>query len=208
MIAEKVLFMVRHGSLINSNLGVLNGQSDTPLTEQGLRETMQWKGYLKQNGVDVIVSSDLKRSLVPAKKYSQYLKKPHLIFRDLREIDAGKWELKNVKEVMEKEGEYYMKRVKNPANIPFPNGESLKMLKKRVVNCVNKLLASNDYNRILYVGHAGVIRVIMLSYLGLPLNNFFKLEVDFGSLTILRFFHDGIVTLKLFNAKNEKAVLV
>jgi broad specificity phosphatase PhoE len=206
MIGEKVLFMVRHGSLINSNQGVLNGQSDTPLTKQGLKETMKWKTYFKQNGVDVVISSDLKRSLIPAKKYSQYLKKPHLVFRDLREIDAGKWELKNVKEVMEKEGEYYMKRVKNPANIPFPNGESLKMLKKRVVDCIKELLMSDKYNRILYVGHAGVIRVIMLSYLGLSLNNFFKLEVDFGSLTILRFFKDGIVTLKLFNSNNENAV--
>jgi len=206
MIGEKVLFMVRHGSLINSNQGVLNGQSDIPLTKQGLKETMKWKTYFKQNGVDVVISSDLKRSLIPAKKYSQYLKKPHLVFRDLREIDAGKWELKNVKEVMEKEGEYYMKRVKNPANIPFPNGESLKMLKKRVVDCIKELLMSDKYNRILYVGHAGVIKVIMLSYLGLSLNNFFKLEVDFGSLTILRFFKDGIVTLKLFNSNNENAV--
>ncbi len=200
MMGEKVLYMVRHGRLVNTHLGILNGQSDTPLTDEGFNETLKWRGFLKKNGVDIVVSSDLKRSLIPAKKYSEYLKIPHYIFKELREIDAGKWELKNLKDIMEKEGEYYMKRVKNPASVPFPGGESLKMLKKRTLSCIKSLIESDSYNKILYVGHAGVIRVIILSCLGLPLNNFFKLEVDFGSLSVLRFFNDGIVTLKLFNA--------
>lgn len=200
MVTEKVVYMIRHGKLVNSHEGVLNGQSDTLLSEEGFRETILWLDFLKNEGIDIVLSSDLSRTKKPAIEYSKRLKVPHHSLKELREIDAGLWELKSMKEIIENNKDYFIKRLKNPANVPFPGGESLKNLKKRAFNCLKNYL-DTKYNKILYIGHAGVIRVLILSSLNLPLKNFFKLEVDFGSLSILRFFSDGNVVLKTFNMK-------
>lgn len=198
--SEKTLYMIRHGLLINSDDGVLNGQSDTPLSKEGLKKTMIWKRMLKNEQIDLVLSSDLRRTFLPASKYSQILKCPHRSFKDLREINAGKWELKKVSELIEREKEEFFKRSQNPVKIPFPEGENLLQLKNRVKRCIDSFLKSNNFRKILYIGHGGVIRVLVLTYLGIPLKNFFKFEVDYGSLTVLRFFDDGNVTLKVFNA--------
>lgn len=199
--SEKILFMIRHGSLINSHEGVLNGQSNTPLSNEGLKETMIWKEILKSKQIDLILSSDLIRTSLPAAKYSQILKCTHKTFKELREIDAGKWELNKVADLMDNDKENFLKRAQDPVNIPFPEGENLLQLKRRVRKCIDDFLYNSSFRNILYVGHGGVIRVLVLSYLGLPLKNFFKFEIDHGSLTILRFFDDGNVTLKVLNAK-------
>lgn len=197
---EKMLYMIRHGSLINSHEGILNGQSDTPLSKAGLKETMVWKKVFKGKQIDLILSSDLKRTFLPAVKYAQILKCTHKAFKELREIDAGRWELKKVAELLKSEKENFMKRAKDPVKVSFPEGENLLQLKKRVKKCIDIFLQDGNIKNILYIGHAGVIRVIVLTYLGLPLKNFFKLEIDYGSLTVLRFFDDGNVTMKIFNA--------
>lgn len=200
---EKVLYMIRHGRLINSHEGVLNGQSDTPLSEEGLKETMAWKSLLKDRKIDLVLSSDLKRTFLPAVKYSKVFKCTHRAFKELREINAGKWELKKVSELLESEKENFLRRAIDPVKVPFPDGENLLQLKKRVKKCVDNVLNNTSLKGVLYIGHGGVIRVILLTYLGLPLKNFFKFEVDYASLTILRFFDDGNVTLKVFNAQNR-----
>jgi broad specificity phosphatase PhoE len=200
---EKTLFMIRHGRLINSHDGILNGQSDTPLTAEGFEETMAWKSFFQSYKIDLILSSDLQRTFLPAAKYSEILKCIHKSFKELREIDAGKWELKKVTELIEKDRDNFFKRTQDPVNVPFPDGENLSQLKRRVKKCIDKFIKSEDFKRILYIGHGGVIKVIVLAYLGIPLKNFFKFEIDHASLTVLRFFEDGNVTLKVFNSKYE-----
>lgn len=204
MIEETTLFLLRHGRLVNSDKGVLNGQSDTPLTKTGLKETMRWKHCFKKVNIDLIISSDLQRTLKPAKQYSKFLEVPHFEYSSLREIDAGKWELRNVKEIMENEKDYFFKRMMNPFHIPFPSGENLSDVKKRVLPCLNKILAEHKGKKILYVGHGGIIRMIIFTYLKIPFKNFFSFEIDYGSLSILRFFSDGNVTLKLLNGQSYK----
>ncbi len=197
--SEKILYMIRHGHLVNSNEGILNGQSDTPLSKEGFKETIMWKKILKNEQIDLVLSSDLKRTFLPASKYSRIFKCPHMSFKELREISAGRWELKKVSELIEKEKEEFFKRTQNPVKVPFPEGENLLQLQKRVKRCIDSFLKSNNFRKILYVGHGGVIRVLILTYLGIPLKNFFKIEIDHGSLTVLRFFYDGNVTLKAHN---------
>ncbi|MCX7769876.1 MAG: histidine phosphatase family protein [Proteobacteria bacterium] len=204
---EKLLFMIRHGRLINSHEGVLNGQNDTPLSEIGFEETIAWKDMLQEVGIDLILSSDLSRTFLPASKYREILKCPHMAFEELREINAGKWELKRVSDLLVSQKEAFLKRAQDPVRIPFPEGENLLQLKKRAKKLIDGFLKDKKWNKILYIGHGGVIKVLILTYLGISLKSFFKFEIDYGSLTILRFFEDGNVTLKVLNTRNNSEII-
>ncbi len=200
------LFMIRHGRLNHTESNVFTGQSDIPLSEKGRKETLSYLTLMKKNNISLLVSSDLSRTTEPAMEYSKHLKCLHIVKKELREINAGDWESKTFQEVMLTSNDYLQKRYANPVKVPFPNGESLQDLKKRVVNTISTLLKNNLGQNILLIGHAGVIRIIILSYLKLPLSKFFCLEVDYGSLSAIRFFEDGNVTLKLFNFKDPANV--
>ncbi|GAB4437704.1 MAG: alpha-ribazole phosphatase [bacterium] len=200
---ETTLFMIRHGRLINSDKPFFTGQADMPLSDEGWKETTNFLEPLSKKNISLVLSSDLERTAKPAKFYSEALNCPLKISKELREINAGRWENKSYQDVMRSETEYLKLRYQDPLKIPFPEGENLKDLKKRVINCLRGILKSCSDENILLVGHAGVIRVIVLHYLKIPLKQFFCFEVDYGSLTVLRFFEDGNVTLKLFNYKDQ-----
>lgn len=210
MFRETRLYMIRHGHLVNSSSYVFNGKTDIPLSLEGEKETLIWKDLMVKvdNGISLVVSSDLLRTFSPAAKYGKILNCPVEKHLALREIDAGRWEGKTLNDILATDAEHFNKRMKYPAKTPFPGGESLYDLKRRVIKCVDNIIKKNKGKRILLIGHSGVIRVIMLHYLNLPLTHFFKLEVDFASLSILRFFDDGNITLKLFNAKYDKKTFI
>lgn len=199
---ETTLFMIRHGELENSGQNCFTGQTNIPLTKEGWRQTTSFLKMLSKSHISLVLSSDLDRTAKPAEYYSKAFNCPLLISKELREIHAGRWENKLYKDVISDEAGYLELRYKDPVNIPFPEGESLRDLKDRVIKTFKSLLNANFGENMLLLGHAGVIRVILLYYLKIPLKHFFCFEVDYGSLTVLRFFKDGNVTLKLFNHRN------
>lgn len=198
-VAETGLYLVRHGRLVNSLGGVLNGMRDTALTDEGLRETVAWADAFPPGFFSVVVSSDLSRTAVPAAMMAGRLGCGHEQYVDLREINAGRWEGRTYPELMAEEPDYLDRRLKDPVRVPFPGGEHLSSLRRRVRRRFDELLSARAGTNVLVVTHAGVVRSAVLTYLGLPLRRFFTLEVDFASLTILRFFDDGNVTLKGLN---------
>lgn len=198
-IKETRLYLLRHGRLINSDTGALNGKSDTPLSVEGRKEMLLWTKAFMPGFFAVVASSDLQRTAEPANVFADGLKCPLEIYQDLREINAGRWEGKTYTEIMEQENELLTKRMNDPVHVPFPEGENLLALKKRVKRRTDKIINAYEGKNILIISHAGVIRTILLTYLGIPLKNFFKIEVDFGSLSVLRIFEDGNVTLKMVN---------
>lgn len=200
---ETTLFMIRHGRLINLDKTCFTGQADLPLSDEGWEETTNFLEPLSKKKFSLVLSSDLERTAKPAKFYSEAFNCPLNLSKDLREINAGRWQNKSYEDVMRSEPEYLKLRYEDPFKIPFPEGESLNDLKKRVLKFLQGILKSYRGENILLVGHAGVIRVIVMHYLEIPLKQFFCFEVDYGSLTILRFFEDGNVTLKLFNYKDR-----
>jgi alpha-ribazole phosphatase len=196
---ETALYLLRHGRLINTEKGIINGMLDTPLSKEGKKEMLRWAGIFKPGFFSVVISSDLKRTKDPAKILCDKLKCPLEIYPDLREINAGSWEGRRYADVMTEEQAYFSKRMSDPVRVLFPGGENLMMLKKRVKKRMDRIIKAHEGENILIVSHAGVIRTILLSYLGISLKNFFKFEIDFASLSVLRIFEDGNVTLKQLN---------
>ena len=68
MVSRRVeLVVVRHGETANNNAGVLQGQLDTPLSDQGIRQAECVGKYLKDVTFTHAISSSLSRALETGK---------------------------------------------------------------------------------------------------------------------------------------------
>ena len=94
------LLLVRHGYSLSNESGTFTGQTDVPLTEEGVRQAELTARYLAGNyQVDRILSGDLIRTVQTAKPLSELTKLPVLKEKGLREIYGGKWEGKRAEEI-------------------------------------------------------------------------------------------------------------
>lgn len=82
------IFLVRHGQDTDNAVGILNGRRDTELTELGREQARQVAEKLRDNGVQIICASPLKRAYETARIIAEALKvdevivDKHLIERD------------------------------------------------------------------------------------------------------------------------------
>ena len=96
----------------------------------------------------------------------------------------GAWEGRLFSEIREKYPQEFMERGKNIANYKSLGGESFSDCSNRVFPFFESLTQSNE-TTILIIGHAGVNRVILCRVLGIPLDNVFRLEQNYGCLNLI-----------------------
>jgi alpha-ribazole phosphatase len=68
-----------------------------------------------------------------------------------------------------------------------PNGETFTELHGRARHFVEEIKTIHDGRNILVVAHGGWIRALLADALNMPLKGLFRFEVDYGSVTQLKF---------------------
>ncbi len=84
------IIIVRHGQTIDNEKGLFQGHNPGILTEKGREQTKELALKLKDEKINAIYSSDLKRVLDTTEEIRKYHKDiPFHIVKELREIDCG-----------------------------------------------------------------------------------------------------------------------
>ena len=117
----------------------------------------------------------------------------------LMEMNFGDWEMKTWAHIHENDLNDWMN---NFVTVKTPNGESFEGLSVRVQEFWNEILAlsnqeENINKNIAIVTHAGVIRAILALVLGFPLENAFRLEINYGGICVLKKSKDFVQILKI-----------
>jgi alpha-ribazole phosphatase/probable phosphoglycerate mutase len=86
----------------------------------------------------------------------------------------------------------------NPLRFSPMGGESTVEVKERVIDALDKILNTHEKQQIAIVSHGGVIRIMLCHFLGIPLENIFRVEQDYGALNIIEFW-DKYPVVKLMN---------
>ena len=165
------LLLVRHGYSLSNESGTFTGQTDVPLTEEGVRQAELTARYLAGNyQVDKILSGDLIRTVQTAKPLSELTKLPILKEKGLREIYGGKWEGKKAEEISSLYPADY-ERWKNDVGNSCPTGgESVKEVQVRAVKEIERIAFENEGKTVAVFTHACFIRAAECYYEGLPLS--------------------------------------
>lgn len=164
---------MRHTSVAIEK-GLCYGQLNVPLSDSFPQEKAEILTKLPRT-FDVILTSPLDRCVRLANAISK-----NNVQQDTRlmEVHFGDWEGKKWNDL---DQEILNGWMSDFVHVQPPNGESAQDLFQRVAAFLEEL-RSKDYKKCLIVAHAGSIRAILCSILGHPVDNMFRVHVNYGTV--------------------------
>ena len=154
------IIIVRHGESLGNAERRLLGHTDLDLSDLGYKQAEATAEYLKNEKIDAIYSSDLKRAYNTALAHAKLRNLPVITDPDLREVYHGDWEGRTVSEVFEKYGDMLEREVLgNFIGLTIPGGESFDAAGERFFNAVKRIAEENAGKTVLIGAHGAILRV-------------------------------------------------
>jgi broad specificity phosphatase PhoE len=139
----------------------------------GLRQARELAERLRPVEFEAIYSSDLARCLTTAEAVAEGTGLAVTADPRLREIDTGLWQGLTQEEAFRAYPREFAEREADVTGYPFPNGESFRGLRDRVLPALDDILV-RGHATVLVVAHLGVNRVLLAELRGLPLEGIFS----------------------------------
>lgn len=177
-----IIDIIRHGEPVGGSK--YRGQLDDPLSEKGWRQMRE--AVKGRNVWQHIVSSDLSRCAEFAREVSQNLAIDLELDAQFREVGFGSWEGKSAGELLEVDPEGTAAFWRDPIKNTPPGAEPLREFQQRIVTAWQGLLERHAGKHILLVGHAGMMRILLLNALDLPLESFYRFDPRNASIVRIR----------------------
>ena len=179
-----MIYLARHGDIGLGKEKRYIGQLDLSLSALGKEQALSLENLFCQIPLDNIYCSDLRRSQQTAEIVASGCKVVPKACVGLRELNMGDWDGELFSTIKTKYPAEYKKRGGDIANYTPPKGESFSDCSHRVIPLFENLAQSAE-TTILIIGHAGVNRVIICNILGIPLDNVFRIEQNYGCLNLI-----------------------
>lgn len=192
------MFLLRHGETESNKQLRYVGREESPLTEQGKKEAALLAQALKEAHFSVIYSSPLSRSKETANILSTFHPGVEIIEdKRLVERDYGLFEGKTFEQLRTEYSDLYKKWLLHPAKTAIPNAETLEAVQKRGSLAIDNIINKHQGKNICVVGHGGINRIILFQFLGLGLDNFFRIKQDNCCINIIEFDEYGPMIMLL-----------
>ncbi len=171
--------LLRHGEPAGGNK--YRGQLDDPLTELGWQQMRDAIGTFRN--WDRIISSPLVRCSAFAQQIAEQMNISLSHETNLMEIGFGLWEGKTIDQIQQTYAEELTLFWRNPIQHTPPQAENVSTFNSRVIHAFNKIVTQNPNRHLLFVVHAGVIRILLRHILDFPLQHLFRIQVPYASIS-------------------------
>jgi len=161
MDATRIL-AIRHGETAWNVDTRIQGHLDIPLNDTGLQQARHLGRTLAaRDSLDAIYASDLSRAHTTASAIAQATGQTVTADPGLRERHFGEFQGRTFAEIeAELPDHAWHWRKRTPDWVPPGGGESLLMLRERIVGTVNALAARHPGQQIVLVAHGGVMDIL------------------------------------------------
>jgi 2,3-bisphosphoglycerate-dependent phosphoglycerate mutase len=153
---------IRHGETAWNVDTRLQGHLDIPLNDVGLRQARHLAQALGQReAIDAIYASDLSRAHTTAQAIAQAMGQTVTVHAGLRERHFGAFQGRTYAEIETELPEHaWHWRKRTPDWTPPGGGESLTVLRDRVIQTVEALAAAHAGQHMVLVAHGGVLDIL------------------------------------------------
>lgn len=177
------ILLIRHASHIELGRVLSGRRRDISLSHDGLEQAEIVADLLGVEPIAAVYSSPRERAYYTARDIAE----PHSIgvqvMDGLDEVDFGDWTGKSFDDL---EGDpLWNAWNEQRGSARPPNGESMGEAVARAVEAVEEVARLNADKTVAVVSHCDIIRGIIAHYLGLPLDNLLRFDVDPASLSRL-----------------------
>ena len=179
---------LRHGEPVGGD--VLRGRVDHPLSELGWSQMQKAVALCSDRKVTPstpswthLISSPLQRCRVFAEHLADLTALELQVADQWQEIDYGDWDGMLLSDWQKEAGPQFKEFRKDMSKLHPPNGEAFLSFRDRVLAAWNELADLPDGSHVLVVTHGGVLRVVLPTVLGMPLNRSYPLHIPFASFS-------------------------
>lgn len=194
------LLLLRHGRTMMTAARQFSGSGfDGPaLDEEGRLQAVGAAQSLTESGAVAVVSSPMRRTVETAEIVARELKVPVQVDEGWRELDFGAWEGLTFPQVGDRFPTELAEWLGKPDATP-PGGEPIEAMVARVAAARDRALAQFPGETVVVVTHSLPIRAIVRLSLDAPPQAMFRLQPAPASITELRVYADGTISLVGFS---------
>ena len=153
------IIIERHGQSEGNANRVYLGHTDLGLNEEGHRQARITAEHLKNEKIDAIYSSDLKRAFETAVPHAALRGMSVIEVPELREMFVGEWEEKRIPDLIRDYGDEFRIR-RFYVDFRYPGGESVREAMIRMNKAVTEIARANLGKNVLIVSHSAAIRAL------------------------------------------------
>lgn len=162
-----LLYCVRHGESTYNAEGRVQGQSDVPLSELGLRQGQAVAAALRQLPIDAVFSSPLQRAFKTAEIIAETLDlKIHTDDR-LKELNAGIFQDRLRCDLERLYPDEFTRWTSGDPEFVIPGGESRRDLERRGVEAL-LAISENNYKNVAVITHGRLLITAIKGLFGIP----------------------------------------
>jgi probable phosphoglycerate mutase len=194
------IVLVRHGQTTWNKEARFRGQAEVPLNEFGVRQAKATGRYVAARwSVAAVYASPMGRTMQTAEAIAHAQGLTAQPLDGLLDINFGEWQGVLGKEVAERYPDLYRAWVEAPHTVQLPGGESLDIVRGRVVAALDDKVAQHRDETIVFVSHTVVNRVLLCVALGWGNDRFWRLGQAICAVNAFDVADDGSFTIQLLN---------
>jgi broad specificity phosphatase PhoE/ribonuclease HI len=199
-VPTKLIFL-RHGETQHTADRKFSGPGgdDPGLIEPGIEQVRRAAKHLSDaGGIDVLVSSPLRRTLETAEVVAASLGLPIEVDAGFRECSFGRWDGLGLGEVQQRWPTELAAWLRSTTVRP-PGGESIADVQERVEASLASTLAEYPEKTVVVVSHVNPIKLVLRYCLQAPWEVTHRMLLAPGSLTTMWFYESGASALRDFS---------
>ena len=165
------LYVVRHGQTLWNQQRRLQGQKDSSLTAEGLKQAESLAERLVNKKFDAIYASDLGRTMLTARIVTARMNGMQ-VYPDvrLRERNFGIFHGLNWEEIMRRFPMEGKNEKSGDAEYIIPEGESRQHVLERSKEFLEDIIMKHPGKSVLAITHGGIVSSIVRQVLHIPIN--------------------------------------
>ncbi|MBQ6602258.1 MAG: histidine phosphatase family protein [Eubacterium sp.] len=176
-------YFARHGQTDWNTLRKVQGTTDIPLNENGIRQAYQLCDYLKENSISFtkIYSSYQTRAVQTAEIAAEQFNTGYETVKGLEEMNLGLFEGHTWDEILSMYAEEFELWQADRRYSTSPGGESYQMVLERVFQALDYILEQNDAaseGNVLIITHGAVIMTLLAVLRDVPFEQALTIRVD------------------------------
>jgi probable phosphoglycerate mutase len=156
------LYLVRHGETVDNANQIMQGQTQGKLNENGIQQARELSEQWKDKAIDIILASDLKRSIDTARIIAEPHRLEVLTTPLLRERDWGSFTGRFIPDL---KGEVWPDDIETLENLLSRAGEFIAYVKQTFPG-----------KKVLAVGHGIINKAIQSYYYQKPMNEIQRMQ--------------------------------
>ena len=197
-VVTTVTHLLRHGQTEHTPERRYSGRNDLPLSRTGRSEAEAAAVRTGQLGIDVVVSSPIRRTRETAETVAAELGVPVELDDDLAELDFGDLEGLTLDEALAAHP-LAVRRFMADVTVPAPGGESIADVSARVARARRRVLDRHAGRTVLVVSHVTPIKLLLAAGLGAGDDVVHRVFLEAASLSTVAWSSDGRTSVRLVN---------